>query len=101
MQISSLHGTRISEEFGFNSSIKSEQQTSVPATASVYFCRNLSKGIFLSTTAMLALNALCDDASTFSSGDGMIYHLLRSSTLKLLSQLLYRSAHQLAWGHNQ
>lgn len=28
MQISSFHGTRISEEFGFNSSIESEQQMS-------------------------------------------------------------------------
>ena len=72
MQISSFHGMVISEEFEFNSSTESEQQTRVPATASVYFRRNLSKGIFLSTTAMLALNALCDDASTFSSGDGMI-----------------------------
>lgn len=78
------------EEFVFNSSLEPEQQTRVPAAA--YFCRTLSEGIFLSTTATLALNALCGDASTFSLGDGMVYLILRSSTLKLLIQLLWRWA---------
>jgi len=47
-------GTTISEEFRFNSNVESKQKIRVPASASVYLCRNLSKGIFLSTTTKLA-----------------------------------------------
>lgn len=61
----------MSEEFGFNGSIESEQQTRAPATASVYSCRNPSKGILLNVAVTLALNALYNDASTCSAGDGM------------------------------